>query len=265
MGIKGRFPFRIGATSYVLAADMLTNVRFLADRVDDIELLVFESDTMAGLPDLALLRELDRIARAESLTYTVHLPLDICLGHADAAQRERSVGKCIRTIERMAVVNPVAYILHCSRDSGLRSAVLPDAAWVEHTASSLSALLACGVGPESICVETLDNNFPLLEPVIRKAGVSVCLDIGHLILYGLDILGYMERLGDVARVMHLHGVIDGKDHRSLRGVPRTVLEKVVSARTAKPGNPRVVTLELFNESEFEESLTIMEGVAPCVK
>jgi len=75
----------------------------------------------------------------------------------------------------------------------------------------------------------------------------------------------MERLGDVARVMHLHGVIDGKDHRSLRGVPRTVLEKVVSARTAKPGNPRVVTLELFNESEFEESLTIMEGVAPCVK
>ena len=44
MGIKGAFPFRIGATSYVLAADMLTNVRYLADRVDDIELLVFESE-----------------------------------------------------------------------------------------------------------------------------------------------------------------------------------------------------------------------------
>jgi sugar phosphate isomerase/epimerase len=263
MGIKGAFPFRIGATSYVLAAGMLTNVRYLAGRVDDIELLVFESDAMAGLPDLALLLELGRIARLESLTYTVHLPLDICLGHSDSAQRERSIDRCVHTIERMAVVNPVAYILHCSREPGQGGVALPDAAWVEHTAESLSALLACGVGPESICVETLDGNFPLLEPVIRKAGVSVCLDIGHLILYGLDIFGYLERLGDAARVMHLHGVVDGKDHRSLSGVPRKALEKAVSALTTKPGKVNVVTLELFNESDFEESLTIMEGLASC--
>jgi sugar phosphate isomerase/epimerase len=262
MGIKGRFPFRAGATSYVLEADMLTNVKHLAGRVDDIELLVFESDAMAELPDPAMLHELDRIARPESLTYTVHLPLDIRLGAADPEVRSRSVEKCAHTIERMRIVNPVAWILHCDRQAPGDKA-LPDHEWAGYTEQSLRALLASGIEPETVCVETLDGNFPLLEPMIRKSGVSVCFDIGHLILYGLDIFGYLERFGDRARVVHLHGVVDGKDHRSLNGVPRMVLEKVVSTRTEITGNPRVMTMELFNAGDFEESLAIMEGLAPC--
>ena len=262
MGVKGRCPFRIGATSYVLPADMLTNVRHLADLVDDIELLVFESDAMAELPDHGTLRELADIARAESLTYTVHLPLDICLGHPDAAERERSIGKSVRTIERMSALNPVAWILHCDR--GLAEVkVLHDTIWVENTAQSLKRVLECGIAPKSVCVETLDAHFPLLEPVIRESGVSVCLDIGHLLLYGLDMNSYLVTCGDLARVMHLHGVLDGKDHRAISSVPGRWLEQIIDA-AARSGPGCIVTIEVFNKEDLDASLRIMEESTTCL-
>jgi len=58
--LKNRFPFRLGTTSYILPADLLMNVEFLADRVDDIELVLFESDDMTNLPDAATVRALER-------------------------------------------------------------------------------------------------------------------------------------------------------------------------------------------------------------
>jgi sugar phosphate isomerase/epimerase len=262
MGVKGRFPFRIGATSYVLAADMLTNVRYLADRVDDIELLVFESDAMAELPDATVLNELNRIARASSLTYTVHLPLDIRFGHPDPMQRELSLGKCIRTIGRMGVVDPVGFILHCDRQAPEDKA-LPDGEWIENTGQSLQGLLGSGIAPETVCVETLDRSFSLLEPLIREYGMSVCLDAGHVVLHGLDLNGYLERVGDLARVVHLHGVIDKKDHRSITGISRADLQAIVGMSASPKNGCRVVTLELFNQGDFEESLAIMEGLIPC--
>jgi len=43
--LKKRLAFRLGATSYViLQADLLSNVRFLSGKIDDIELVPFESD-----------------------------------------------------------------------------------------------------------------------------------------------------------------------------------------------------------------------------
>jgi sugar phosphate isomerase/epimerase len=262
MGVKGRCPFRVGATSYVLPADMVTNVRRLAGTVDDIELLVFESDAMAELPDDRTLGELGRIAGAESLTYTVHLPLDISFGHPDAAERERSIEKCVRTVERMSVLNPFAWILHCDRQSAEVKA-LHDAVWVENTAQSLSRLLACGIDPKSVCVETLDGNSALLEPVIRESGVSVCLDIGHLLLYGLDLDNHLATCGDKARVMHWHGVIDGKDHQAISGMHAGWLERIIAA-AAQNGSGRVVTIEVFNQEDLDASLRIMEELITCL-
>jgi hypothetical protein len=41
--LAGRFPFRMGTTSFIVPADMETNVRFSASKFDDIELRFFES------------------------------------------------------------------------------------------------------------------------------------------------------------------------------------------------------------------------------
>ena len=56
--LKNRFPFRLGTTSYIIPGELLPNVNFLADKVDDIELVLFESDEITNLPDAATVRAL---------------------------------------------------------------------------------------------------------------------------------------------------------------------------------------------------------------
>jgi len=42
--LKTRFAFRLRATSYVIQADILSNVRFLSGKIDDTELVRFKSE-----------------------------------------------------------------------------------------------------------------------------------------------------------------------------------------------------------------------------
>jgi hypothetical protein len=53
---------RIGTTSYILADDILPNVRYLAPLVDDIELVLFESEGMSNLPSKQVIEELAALA-----------------------------------------------------------------------------------------------------------------------------------------------------------------------------------------------------------
>ena len=63
-----RFPFRIGTTSYIIPEDILPNVVFLADLVDDIELVLFEVDNGPNnLPDKKVIAELVKIARQHQI------------------------------------------------------------------------------------------------------------------------------------------------------------------------------------------------------
>lgn len=259
MAVKKKYPFRLGTTSFILPADMLTNVKYLAPKVDDVELLVFESDEMAELPDEGTIRELRRIAGDEDLTYTVHLPLDIWLGDADSGERERSVNKCLRTIAVMQMVEPVAWILHCNREGRNNSRMDNDADWVAMTDASLTKLLGSAVSPGAVCIETLDASFPLLEPVIEKYGLSICLDIGHLILYQLPVEEYMRKYLDRSPVIHLHGVMEGKDHKSISGVDDSVLAKLFSAIKSGGIYERVLTLEVFSENDLVASVNKLKA------
>ena len=88
--MKNRFPFRLGTTSYILHDDILPNVHFLKDKVDHIELLVFESDETSNYPAPSLIQELNKIAEDNDLTYTVHLPINIKLGTLNETKRKKN-------------------------------------------------------------------------------------------------------------------------------------------------------------------------------
>ena len=107
-----RTPFRLGTTSYILADAMLPNVRFLADKVWDVELLFFEVDEAKNaLPNPKVFTELEALARAHDLTYTVHLPLALRLGEA-GAQAEVALVRSERVIEATHLLDPFAYVVH---------------------------------------------------------------------------------------------------------------------------------------------------------
>jgi len=257
--LKNRFPFRLGATSYVIPADLRENVTFLADKVDDIELVLFESHEISNLPDAATLRVLKDTADRHDLTYTVHLPLDACLGHAEENVRLQSVDKCLRVIELTALLNPFAYIIHFHGDrrGGCPSSDLMR--WQEGHRHAVERLIQ-NVSPEDLCVETLDYPYRLVEDIVIDYQLSVCLDIGHHLLYGVKPEEYLDRYLPRTRVLHLHGVEEGHDHRSLAFLPDGLLTALVNRLGSEPEKPRVLTLEVFDEEALNQSLNVMRRV-----
>ena len=43
----------------------------------------------------------------------------------------------------------------------------------------------------------------------------MCLDLGHLMLYGYDMASLFDQYSDRVAVIHLHGVAGGQDHIAL--------------------------------------------------
>ena len=101
---KKRFPFTLACPSFVYSAGYVDNVRRLAPFVDEIQLLFFESRPSENLPSRQLIHELAELAEATKITYNVHLPTDIFLGHADPTQRRRDTEVVRQVIDRCALL-----------------------------------------------------------------------------------------------------------------------------------------------------------------
>ncbi|MEE9216568.1 MAG: cobamide remodeling phosphodiesterase CbiR [Anaerolineales bacterium] len=240
-------PFRLGTTSYILPDGILPNVQYLANRVDDVELLFFEvCADGSDLPGTAEVRQLKILAAEGNLSYTVHLPLD--LRFSSDENLEPSLGKAQRVIEACRQLDPWAYVLHLNESE----------ASLEHgglarIARALNQLGRSAGSTKLLAVENLPGQpTGTLEAVTAKVPVSRCLDIGHMWAEGVDPLPQLERLLSDTRVIHLHGV-EGRDHKALDSVPPEQLERVMRTIIAR-GYSGVVTLEVFDERDLERSI-----------
>lgn len=253
---KGRFPFRLGTTSYIIPDDLVPNLRFLAGQVDDVELVLFESHEVSNLPDAAAIQALSRLARAHKLSYTVHLPLDTPLGSGDTLTRQRAVAKCRKVFHVTRDLKPFAYILHLhGRQAGRQPAACLDS-WRSALRQSLGELLPGGPPPQRICVETLAYPYALVWDLVKEWNLSVCLDIGHILINEYDLEAHLERYGERCRVVHLHGIREGRDHRDIGGLSPATLRSLME-RLHVTDPLRVVTLEVFNRSDFDRSLNVL--------
>lgn len=257
-GIKNRFPFRVGTTSYIIPADLITNVRFLAPLVDDIELVLFEADDESNLPDEKTIRTLNEIAWSNDLSYTVHLPLGLLLGAMDEQERRSSLRKTLRVAELTSPLNPAAYVLHFE---GERRGPLPSedmSGWLKSLRVSVTELLDTGIPSSLFCVETLDYPFALVDPIVCEFDLSVCLDIGHVLLNGNPLDAYLAKYHDRIRVIHAHGIRENKDHRDLGALKESDLALLFSSLRSAVSTAPILTLEVFDENDFRLSLDVVE-------
>jgi len=171
--LKNRFPFRLGTTSYIIPAEILPNVRYLTDKVDDIELVLFESDETSNIPDRRTVEQLRSLADEYNLTYTVHLPLDSFLGSAKEPVRKTAVEKCRRIIERMKAVNPFSYVTHFHGDIRGHQPSHDMNRWLDQHRVSIEELLQF-VEPRMLAVETLDYPYELIAPLIVEYDLATC-------------------------------------------------------------------------------------------
>ena len=251
-------PYRIGTTSFIYPAGWYENARRLAGRVSDVELLLFDPPTPASLPSRSEIAALARLGKDAGLTYCVHAPIGLALASEDPERRRVAVDAIAQVVDVTAPLRPHAVVVHLA--AGEREGDPPPAdaeAFRRRAADSLDAVLARGLAPAALCLETLEYDFVLAEPVVEELGISVALDVGHLVRDGVPFDGVLSRNLHRARVVQWHGTDPaGRDHRSLRHHPRAEALRLVRAlRAARWAG--VLTLEVFAEADLDESLALL--------
>jgi len=247
--------WRLGATSGVLPADIMTNVRELAPLVDDIQLLFFESAANSRLPQPLEVQTLRDLAQEHSLSYTVHLPTDLALGATARAKRQEGIAEILRLMTQLAPLAPQSFDLHLALEADL-----PTTTWLDNLAASLQELsVALGEEKRLVAVENIEYPFGLVAPLLAEYGFAVCLDFGHLVHYGHDLEEGLALLPQV-RHLHYHGVRNGRDHQALVDAEQT---RVLLRRLDKAGYDGVVTLEMYSLEELTASLALLDEVWPA--
>ncbi len=248
--------FRVGTTSYILPDDILPNVEYLAPLVDDVELVLFETDEYgSNLPTAEQCERLVELAKMHGITYTVHLPLDLRLAD-DGAEQHLSLIKARRVIEATAALDPFAYTVH------LDGRVLIEdrseatlAQWQDNAADALRLVAGWLPAPELLAVENVEKWDPsAFAPVLDRVPVSRTMDIGHLWLAGIDPMSHVRDWCARTRVVHLHGV-GSRDHQSLSHAPTESLNAV--AGYLADCFSGVLSLEVFNQDDFLSSLAAL--------
>lgn len=258
------YPFRLGTTSYIVPDDILPNAKYLADKVQDIELVLFEvDDGPNNLPSTAVIDELIALAAQHDLTYTVHLPLDLRLG-ANGDEQHVSLIKARKVIERTRALRPWAYVMHLDgrevKDDPSAEALRR---WQDQSCRALDLVADWAGGADRLAVENLET-YPLdfIAPVIKRVPVGRCVDIGHLWLDGHDPVPYLREALPRTRVIHLHGIAE-RDHKSLAHQPREKIDAVLEFLMREKYSG-VLTLEIFGEADFHSSLTVLEESARSI-
>ncbi len=251
---KGFYPFKIGTTSYIYPDHILPNVKLLAPYLDEIEILLFESSSKDNFPSKDELYALSVLAEEFCLTYNIHLPIDIFLGHRNHLIRHHGVETIKHAIDLTAPLSPSTYTLHLefSEASHSRENVKR---WLDFVYSSMEQLFATGIDCESISIENLSYPFEWIETILSDFNVSVCIDLGHLIVNRGDMEAVFSAYGNRTSIIHLHGAKNRQDHLSLNQLSNKNVDTVIKILKRFSG---VVSLEIFSFKHLNTSLKFLE-------
>ncbi len=252
---KNRFPFRIGTTSFIYPDNYVQNVKMLGPFLDEIELLFFESHYENSLPSTREIQELKNLADGLNLSYNIHLPIDISLGDSDPSIRMHAVDTLKRFLERTRPLSPTTNTLHLvpgekmNQQDSLKQ-------WQDSIYRSMEELIGKDIHGRDISVENLFYPIELVETIIMDFHLSVCLDIGHLIIYKADIEKTFDAWLEKTAIIHLHGAKGGQDHLSLVHMPPKQMETIIKQLFQFSGT---VSIEVFSFPEIYKSLDFLEN------
>ena len=221
----------LSVPSYVIPGTYGENVEFLAGvpEVRAVELLFYYFD--ADSRDL-FIREKDLIASyKERFGFAVHMPEPLKPEHEILIDLTRDL--CSR------------YILH-------------PPAGDPHFFHEWVAGWQKRYGPVFLIENLIDRDFDPLAEMI--ASLPVCCDTGHLLLGGSDVAAFLRRYGPRVREIHLHGVVEGRDHRCFEGT-EPWFQAIVPMLRSFQG---VVNLEVFSLAEVRQLIGVLvrAGVLP---
>lgn len=252
---KGAYPFKLGTTSFIYQDDYVSNVKKLGPYLDEIELLLFESKPGSLLKKNDI-DELSLFSKEFDLTYNIHLPTDISFGYNDPSVRQHAVETILRVLDLTSPLSPSTCTLHLSYDETSHE-IDKVKRWHELTYETMKQLINYGVKAEEISIETLDYPFKWVEEIVRDFNFSICMDIGHLIVYGVDINKFYNSHYDNISIIHLHGVENGHDHKSLNRLPKERVREIIKILNKFT---KALSIEVFSYDDLMNSLRFLEKI-----
>jgi sugar phosphate isomerase/epimerase len=253
--LKQKFAFRLSTTSYIIPAAIIPNIRFLGRFLDEVELVLFESQDCHNLPTPGEIHDMATLAADLDLTYNVHLPGDLFFGDPDPALRQAFCTTALNFYERTLDLHPTAYILHLDSRKADGEVEADRNAWRQRVHESLDIMQSRGLDLRRVVVENLEYSLERIEPFAAAFGMDLCLDIGHLLRYGHDPEKQLETFLHKSTMVHLHGVKDGEDHLGLNHIPPQTWEAICQALQEYCGG---VSLEVFSLNDLIPSLQRMQ-------
>ena len=248
---KKTYPFRLGTTSFIYPDLYSENVRQLGTYLDEIELLFFESRDPGCFPSDYEIGELVRLKNEYDLSYNVHLPTDVDISTPDPSERETAINHYLKVMDITRALDPVTYTLHVPFEPGKPGG---EALWRAYSLKGIRSLLSNGLDPRKLSVETLFYPADLLKPLLDEFDLSLCLDVGHVILGGGDPLAVYEAFRSRISIIHLHGVHKGCDHCALDLFDPSMFSKIRSILKDFSGS---VSIEVFSFDDLERSLNYL--------
>jgi len=250
---KGLYPFKIGTTSYIYPAGYAQNIKMLAPYIDEIELLLFES-APDSLPSTHEIKKLLSLSKEFDLTFNVHLPTDISLSDPEPSIRHAAMETLKRVMDLTSSLSPSTYTLHLSYDEKeLETERIKK--WRERLYRSVGQFIATGIDSKLISIETLTYPIEWVEEILMDFNLSVCIDLGHLMVYGFDMETVFNRYGNRTSIIHLHGVDKTDDHTSLDRLSKKNMDSVIGILKQFT---KVVSLEVFSYDHLKASLNFLE-------
>lgn len=253
---KIQYPFILGTTSYIIPDDLVPNAYMLAPIVDDIELVLFVSRKVSNFPSCDVVKELAEIGVKYSTSYTVHLPIDNKAGSVDPLERTRFCDMAKRTIERCLPLSPTAWVLHLEGIDKNADKEKVDR-WAERCNDVVETISSMLDNKASLTIENLGYPWRWHLETALKNETSLCCDIGHLWLYFSESwLEDFQSMLPKTNVIHLHGACKSEDHLSLASGDLEDLNTFFKI-VAESNYREVITLEIFNEKDFYESMEVI--------
>ncbi len=259
---KKLFPFKLSTTSYIYPDHMLPNVAMLAPFLDEIELVLFESEGDDNYPDDAEIKDLMSFCLRQDFGFNIHLPMDIFLGDENEEIRTKAISVVKRVMERTLRLNPSVYVLHFDFLNPPSPPLLKGGwpqtgieAWRRRLLRSVEEMVRNGIDPNRIAIETLGYPFEWIEDIVEQSGFSICLDIGHILISEQDLKFYLGKYLPKTSVIHLHGSEKGIDHLGIDRISKSTLETIITHIREYRG---IVSLEVFSIEDLKKSLITLE-------
>lgn len=244
------FPFKISAPSYLLPSGYIENVTYLMDKVDDVQLLVFDSLKEDPLLKKDSLKILEYLANDSGMTYSVHMPVKPNLTEG-LEQRLQDAFFIVDSLNRL---NISTYTFHYD---------LPDEVeWEKLTADEIHSIedvyitffksLREKFPDVDFSLENTGTPLSALDKIITGCGISYCIDIGHLMVQERDLAEIAPRLPQTSAI-HLHGWDENnrkrRDHR-----PVIYDREIFKLLESFSG---ILTVENYHKLLYEKSMKVL--------